>query len=146
MLHEAVNVSTYTCVTLCFSFHQKTLLHVHGSVAKFQMKRGNLYGLFNVTMYSLGMGNKKINGIFSACQFKSAQVCSAMHRELLVHLNVGSQKLVSEIMQKIKICTYRYKLTFLQLSVLIYIDCITSLTTVLFYFKEHISALSQAFT
>ena len=67
-----------------------------------------------------------------------------MHRELLVHLNIGSQKLVSEIRQKIKICTYRYKLTFLQLSVLIYIDCITSLTTVLFYFKEHISALSQA--
>ena len=44
-----------------------------------------------------------------------------MHRELLVHLNIGSQKLVSEIRQKIEICTYRYKLTFLQLSVLIYI-------------------------
>ena len=64
MLHEVVNVSTYTCVTLCFSFHQKTLLHVHGRVAKFQMKRSNLYGLFNVTMYSLGMGNKKLMAYF----------------------------------------------------------------------------------
>ena len=63
-------------------------------------------------MYSLGMGDKKIYGIFSACQFTSAQVCSAMHRELLVHLNIGSQRLVSEIRQKIKICTYRYKLTY----------------------------------
>ena len=63
-------------------------------------------------MYSLGMGDKKINGIFSACQFTSTQVCSAMHRELLVHLNIGSQRLVSEIRQKIKICTYKYKLTY----------------------------------
>jgi len=45
-------------------FHQKTLLHVHGSVAKFQMKRDNLCGLFNVITYSLGMGYKKVNGIF----------------------------------------------------------------------------------